>query len=187
MELQILDLNKSFADKIIFKNFSHSFKDKTTTAVCGSSGCGKTTLLRIISGLDKDFNGKITPEEFTVSVAFQEPRLYPGATVLENIAVADTSERGVSLLNKLGIPNESLSALPFELSGGMARRISLARAILKKADLYLFDEPFSGLDENNALITAQIIKEYCHDKTCIVVTHNQKLAEIFSDDFLYLG
>lgn len=186
MNLQIIDLNKSFGEKTVFENFSHTFKSGCVTSICGSSGCGKTTLLRIIAGLDTDYKGIILPEKYTVSVAFQEPRLFPGATVLENVSVTDNKEKARSLLSELGIYKDSFKALPFELSGGMARRISLARAILKNADYYLFDEPFAGLDEVNAKITANVIKEYCFGKSCIIVTHNAELAKTITDEFLYL-
>lgn len=186
MNLQILNLYKKFGDKEIFKDFSYTFKSGKITSVCGSSGCGKTTLLRIIAGLDKDYEGKMSPDKYTVSVAFQEPRLFPGATVYENMLVADKKNMSRKLLLKLGITEENFSALPNELSGGMARRISLARAIVKDADYYLFDEPFAGLDDNNAELTAQIIKEYCSGKTCMIITHNPTLAKYFTDEFLYL-
>ena len=90
------------------------------------------------------------------------------------------------LLIKLGIDEESFKKFPAELSGGMARRVSLARAIAKDADIYLFDEPFSGLDSENAERTAKVIKEYCKNKTCIIVSHNKELSKILADDFLQL-
>ena len=186
MKIQIDNLSKAFGEKVIFNGFSHVFEDSTITAIYGESGCGKTTLLRIISGLDRDCNGSISPEKFTVSFAFQEPRLYPGATVQENLSPFDKSCRAEELLSRLGIGRESFDALPDELSGGMARRVSLARAILKEADVYLFDEPFAGLDAENAENTARVIREYCDGKTCIVVTHNKELAKLFAKEFLYL-
>ncbi len=186
MNLLLKNIVKKFGDKTVIDNFSHLFPHNTTTAIFGESGCGKTTLLRIISRLERDHEGVIDPIDYTVSVAFQEHRLFPGATVLENVRVAGDVNKGTELLIALGIDSTAFNKYPSELSGGMARRVSLARAILKNADVYLFDEPFSGLDPENAENTAKIIKEYCANKTCIVVTHNKELAEIFADEFLYL-
>ncbi len=186
MELRLENITKSFGDKTVLKGFSHVFKDGSITALCGESGCGKTTLLRLIAGLDKYFEGKISPEKYSVSVAFQEHRLYPGATVLENVKVASDSPLTAELLLELGIGKESFDALPSELSGGMARRVSLARALLKDADVYLIDEPFAGLDEDNAQNTARILERYLKGKTAVVVTHNKELASLFANDFLYL-
>lgn len=186
MDIRLENIVKKYGNKTVLDGFSHTFKDGRITAVCGESGCGKTTLIRIIAGLDEGFTGTVSPTEFTVSVAFQEHRLFPGATVSQNVELADDSGSGLELLLLLGIGEESFSTLPHQLSGGMARRVSLARAIVKSADVYLFDEPFSGLDDENAENTAAVLKKYCEGKTCIVVTHNRQLAERFADDFLFL-
>lgn len=186
MKISLINITKSFEEKKVFDSFSCDFEDNGITVIKGESGVGKTTLLRITAGLDKDFTGRITPEKYSVSFAFQEPRLFPGAAVLENLTAVSEKDRALLLLEKIGIGKESLFLYPDELSGGMAKRVSVARALLFDADVYLLDEPFSGLDEENICNTAKAIREYVSGKTCVVVTHNSAAAEILSGNIINL-
>ena len=186
MKISLNNITKDFGANRILDNFSCTFGHGQTTVIMGKSGIGKTTLLRIAAGLDKDYSGEITPKKYTVSVVFQEPRLFPGATVLENLLAVADKKRSVELLDKMGISKDAFSLFPDEISGGMARRVSLARGLLFDADVYLIDEPFFGLDKENAENIADIIKSYMQNKTCVIVTHNRDFAEMLADNIINL-
>ena len=178
MSIEIKNLKKSFDDKIIFDGFTYSFPDKGIFALVGKSGIGKTTLLRLISGLDKDYSGEISITESSFSFAFQEYRLFPQLTALENVIFANfetnnTAEMEISkntLLN-LGFAEEELDLLPHELSGGMKQRVSLARAFVNSSKVLLLDEPTKELDANNAKRVRDTIIEEGKKRLVILVTH----------------
>ncbi len=178
MNLSIKNLSKSFNDKKIFDNFSYEFKEKGIYAISGESGVGKTTLLRIISGLDVDYSGAIVGGGFkNVSVAFQEYRLFPTLTAIENVTVTtDTTDSASSdaeaLLSRLGFSCEELKKIPSELSGGMKQRVSLARAFLKKTPILLLDEPTKELDASLRDTVYSIILEESERRLVIIVTHH---------------
>ena len=180
MSLVIKNLNKSFAEKKIFKDFSYSFDERGVYALTGESGIGKTTLLRMIAGLDKGYEGKISCAG-SVSLAFHEDRLFPVLTALENVvfAISDTKNEAViadakNMLASLGIIEKDFNLMPSELSGGMKQRVSLARAFLKDAPILLLDEPTGELDEDNAALVREIIKSEGERRLVILVTHSKK-------------
>ena len=180
MSIQINSLCKNFGEKIIFNNFSISLPDTGIYILFGESGRGKTTLLRLICGLDKDYTGCISfNEKNKISVAFQEYRLFPALSALDNVIFANfdrKSEAEIKLAEKslmnLGITKEDFTLKPNELSGGMKQRISLARALTRNFDILLLDEPTKELDEKNASNVLNIIKEISKTKLVIIVTHN---------------
>ena len=178
--LKIEKLTKKFGDKVIFNDFSFDFSEKGCYVLVGESGIGKTTLLRIISGLDKDYIGNIISDSDKYSFAFQEYRLFPELTAIQNVlfAIYDTySEAEIanckSMLTRLGLSETEINLYPHELSGGMKQRVSLARAFLYDAPILLLDEPTKELDEANALIVRQIINEESLKRLVIVVTHSK--------------
>ena len=180
MPLVIKDLTKSFGEKAIFESFSYSFEERGIYALVGESGAGKTTLLRMIAGLDTEYSGEISGVT-SVSFAFQEHRLFPVLTALENVifAISDTKSEAVTesaekMLLSLGIDKSDLSLLPSELSGGMKQRVSLARAFLKDAPILLLDEPTGELDEENAALVRAAIKAEAQKRLVIIVSHNKK-------------
>ena len=136
MSLKIDNLSKSFGKKDIFKNFSYEFSSTGIYLITGDSGVGKTTLLRIISGLDKTFTGQISNGGISnVSCVFQEYRLFPHLTAVENVMTAvndedeSTLQKAKALLSELAFSDEDMKLFPSELSGGMKQRVSLARAL----------------------------------------------------------
>ena len=193
MTLKIASLNKRFGEKIIFDNFSYEFLDTGLYVISGESGVGKTTLLRMIAGLDKEYEGEITGGGFSsVSFAFQEYRLFPGLSALDNVLLASFSEyteedreKTVSLLSSLRFSSEDMNLLPNELSGGMAQRISLVRAIMKDSKILILDEPTKELDRELRLKVFDIIKEEAKRRLVLLVTHEKEILE--SNDVISLN
>lgn len=176
MKVYIKD--KHFGDKVIFKDFSLFIEDGTTAVVMGESGRGKTTLMRIIAGLDKDYDGFVE-KNGKVALLFQEDRLVENISVISNLLlVTDDRERALLLLKKLGLEKEEKSNIS-SLSGGMRRRVSIARLLLLDFNTYIFDEPFSSLDEETKKRVSEIIREETKGKTIIVVTHTREDVSLF--------
>lgn len=180
MSIEIKDLKKSFEDKKIFDGFSYVFPDKGIFALVGPSGIGKTTLLRTISGLDLDYTGEIIKGRSTFSFAFQEYRLFPELSALDNVIVPNfdkPTEKQTNICKNVlldfGFRADELSLFPSELSGGMKQRVSLARAFVNSADVLLIDEPTKELDESNAKKVLERIKSEGNSRLVIIVTHNQ--------------
>ena len=181
MSLKIKNLSKSFGRKSILADFSYSFSDKGIYIIRGESGKGKTTLLRIIAGLDKNYNGEVVGGGIeNVSFAFQEYRLFPNLSAIENVLIAskDKSEsdrrEAANLLTTLGFSSYDMELLPAELSGGMKQRVSLARAFLKKAPVLLLDEPTKELDPVLCVRACEMIREVAENKLVVVVTHKDE-------------
>lgn len=181
MTLKLNSISKYFGEKNILSNFSYEFSDSGLYLLLGESGVGKTTLLRIIAGLDNGFSGELLGGGIgRVSFCFQEYRLFPELSALDNvlIAISDTKDEAVleiaeKLLYRLGFSKSDLSLLPSELSGGMKQRISLARAIMKDAPILLLDEPTKELDGENANAVREIIVEESKRRLVILATHNE--------------
>ena len=182
MSLKIKDLTKRFGEKQIFSGFSYEFPDAGVFAVVGESGIGKTTLLRMIAGLDTKFDGDIAGGGFkNISFAFQEYRLFPTLSALDNVifAVSDkkdakTEEAAKNMLKRLGFTDRDVNLFPSELSGGMKQRVSLARAFLKNAPILLLDEPTKELDAEHASEVVKVISELSVNTLIIMVTHREQ-------------
>lgn len=148
------DLTVSFGDKTVLHHFSLNIPDSGVTALSGPSGCGKTTLLRVLAGLERPQEGSIegiAPRE--TAILFQDDRLLPWRTVEQHLTdVLPRERRGrvPELLALAELEGEEKS-FPAALSGGMGRRLALARCLALDARLYLLDEPFAGIDLPRAL------------------------------------
>ena len=184
----IKNLYKNFASKNIFSNTTIEFKDNKVTFITGESGIGKTTLLRIIAGLDKNFKGEIITNNEKISYVFQEPRLFPNLNVEENIKiVAEDSKCEIKDILELVELSNEIYALPSSLSGGMKMRIALARALYSNGDVYLMDEPFSALDDDTKERILPKIFEFLKGKTVIIVSHNIDEAKKYGDNIINLN
>ena len=183
--MKLNNIIKSFASKRIFNNDSFEFKDNQITYIIGESGIGKTTILRMIAGLDTDFDGTINKSSDKISYVFQEPRLFPFVSVYDNIALASTSSPyTVNDVLKLVEMENEINALPASLSGGMKMRIALARAIYNDGDIFLMDEPFSALDDDLKARILPKIFEHIKGKTVIIVSHNIEEANKYADEII---
>lgn len=185
MPIVISGLSKAFGEKQVLENFSCTLPAPGLTALMGPSGVGKTTLFRILLGLEKPDSGVIFGMEGkTLSVVFQEDRLFPDLTVLQNAEVAGTN--GEAWLSRLGLQSE-LSAYPQSLSGGMRRRVSIARAICRNGDVFLLDEPFQGLDRERKRDVMEIFRQLKKEKPVLLITHDPEEADFLADQVLFLG
>ncbi len=175
-------------EKIVFDKFSAEFKDGKVTAVMGSSGIGKTTLLNCIAKLT-DYDGEIAGVGSSAYV-FQEDRLIPDKTVYDNIdfvmQTEDADERKKRIKNALSVTELLSEAFryPSELSGGQRKRVSLARAFASGRDLMLLDEPLSSLDIGLKFRIFDVMKKVfkSDSKTVIMVTHDVDEALTLADE-----
>ncbi|MGB2553367.1 ABC transporter ATP-binding protein [Campylobacter sp. MOP51] len=193
--IQISNLSKSFViqDKSfeILKNLNLAIKKDKITVVLGRSGCGKTTLLRLISGLENPTAGEIDIKQGAkIGFVFQEARLMPFLNVYENIVFSlkkhEINEAKIDkLIDTIGL-SEFKFAAPSQLSGGMASRVALARVLAYEANLILMDEPFAALDAfTRANMQTEILKIQA-DKTILFVTHNIDEALFLADEIILL-
>ena len=188
--MKIHDLHFSFADTVVFQGLNLEIDNYRTTAIMAPSGCGKTTLLRLIAGLLSPDKGYIDTENQTVGIMFQEPRLFAQLTVLQNVMLVikqkhDKKERALELLQAFDVA-QAADKYPDELSGGMAKRVSLARVIAYDTDILLLDEPFSALDTQTKQAVMEQVKRFTKDKTIVFITHDQSEAQQFADKILIL-
>lgn len=157
------DLTVSFGEKAVLDRFSLTIPDRGVTALTGPSGCGKTTLLRVLAGLEQPQGGcveGVTPRE--TSILFQDDRLLPWRTVEQHLTdVLPREQRGrVPELLALAELEGEEKTRPAALSGGMGRRLALARCLALPARLYLLDEPFAGVDLARALRILEGLKVF---------------------------
>ena len=158
---QICNLTVSFGDKLVLDRFTMTLPDSGITALSGPSGCGKTTLLRVLAGLQRPDSGHMEGSEPERSVIlFQENRLLPWRSVREQITdVLPRTRKGEAedWLAFVELEGEG-DTRPHQLSGGMQRRLALARALALGGEQYLLDEPFAGVDRERALRILQRIR-----------------------------
>ena len=183
--MKIKNLYKSFGEKLIFDNFSLEIPEQKTTFIMGESGCGKTTLLRIIAGLDKEFKGEISSDFNRISCVFQEPRLFDALTVKQNLEIIENhSYMSINDLLEIVELNGEEDSYPSTLSGGMKMRLSLARALRYNGDLFLMDEPFSALDENMKSRIIPRVFDLLKNKTVLIISHDQDEASKYADKII---
>lgn len=190
--IKIENVSKSYGEKKVLRNLSLFIPHGSVTAIKGSSGCGKTTLLRLICGLEKaDAGNIIGVSKKDVSALFQEDRLFPWLTALENVeaVIKDKKKKPLAaqILSDLGLGDKKdLSAFPSELSGGMMRRVAIARALAYKSKVLILDEALRGLDEKNFENAVDVIERYRDERTVISVTHVVSRLEENADNFIDL-
>lgn len=192
--MKLSGITKYYGDNRVFENFSLDIKEREILALLGASGCGKTTLLNIVSGLT-DYVGTVEKNGEKVSYLFQEQRLIPNLTVFKNVEYVlknnlnkfERQEKTEQVLKKVELWDER-NAYPSALSGGMAQRAALARAFAFDAPLLLMDEPFKGLDISlKKRVMEVFVKLYDTDRrTTIFVTHDIDDAFLIADRIIVL-
>ena len=178
--LEAIQLNKAFDGKPVLQNVSIHLQKGEHYVLMGPSGCGKTTLVNLLLGLIKPDSGAVKHAPgLRMSAVFQEDRLLKQMTAAANIALVSKAPRAdiEALLTKLGIPAESLSQPVSAYSGGMKRRVALARALLADYDVLFLDEPYKGLDEETRRRVMALVGEMTRGKTVLLITHDKEEAE----------
>lgn len=188
LPIKIRKLYKNFDEKVIFENFSTDISDGITV-IMAPSGKGKTTLLRILTGLDKDFKGEISGLG-TVSYCPQKLALFPWYSAKKNITVAIGGKKAEALADEgliaFGL-SDSCDKKPHELSGGMCQRIAILRAWLFPSDTVILDEPFKGLDlETKEKVIEYLKRTKVDGRNVIFTTHSDDEASAFADSLLKL-
>lgn len=200
MGLKIENISRTFNGNTAVNNISFEAAPGEIVGLLGKSGCGKSTVLRAISGLDDGYegtveiNGKISKQvEKSAGFIFQEPRLMPWLNVLDNVTfgLKDKKEKkdalGRKYLANVGLEGKE-TLYPKELSGGMAQRVAIARALITSPEILLLDEPFSALDAFTKMqlqdLLLNIWKEY--KTTIVLVTHDIEEATYLCDKIIIL-
>ena len=173
--IELKNVRMAYGNKLVLDNLSLSFPDRGMFAILGPSGRGKTTLLRLIAGLETPQSGSITvSQDVRISFCFQEDRLLPFKTVLQNILlVCPDMKKAMYWIEKVGLFGEE-NSYPSSLSGGMKRRAALARALAYDASILLMDEPFRALDDATHAQMLSLVCEAAKDKLLLLVTHDEE-------------
>lgn len=212
--LQLKNITKNYlsGDNEVqaLKGIDIEFRENEFVSILGQSGCGKTTLLNIIGGLDRYtsgdliINGKSTKEfkdkdwdtyrNHSVGFVFQSYNLIPHQTVLANVELALTisgvgkaerKKRAIEALQKVGL-GDQLNKKPNQMSGGQMQRVAIARALVNDPDILLADEPTGALDSKTSVQVMEILKKISKDRLIIMVTHNPELAKKYSSRIVKL-
>ncbi len=184
--IQGKNLWKSYGKTVVFKDFSFSVEEGERIFLSGPSGQGKTTLLRLLAGLEKPDKGEIlglAPEQ--ISFLFQEPRLFDHLTALENVTCiapdpVAAKEGALDLLAALGLA-DAAEKYPSQLSGGMKQRVALARALVADRPVLLMDEPFTALDEALKDSVRELVARKTQGKTLFLVSHDPSDGQRLTD------
>ncbi len=194
MALRAENISKKYGEKQALAQVSLEFSEHSFTCVVGRSGCGKTTLLRLLGGLETSDSGRVQlAQGKRLAPVFQEARLMPWLNVAENITLAakadNTLDKGriAQLLEVLGLAG-CAKLYPHELSGGMAQRVALGRTLFYNPDVILMDEPFSALDyfTRQGLQQTLLSLHAREHKTIIFVTHDVEEALLLADRILIM-
>lgn len=203
--LELKNISKKFKDRQILSDFNLTVEENKILAIVGPSGGGKTTLLRMLAGLEKIdsgeiiYNGENLPideleKRNLLGFVFQDFQLFPHLTVLENLVLSpmktmnmaknDAENKAIELLEKLGLEKQ-INNYPTSLSGGQKQRVALARAMMIDPKIIGYDEPTSALDPELRLeVEKLILKNRELGITQIVVTHDLQFAENIADSIL---
>lgn len=212
--LELINIKKVYGsgDSVVeaLKGINIKFRENEFVSILGQSGCGKTTLLNIVGGLDQYTSGDLvingtstkkfkdadwdTYRNHSIGFIFQSYNLIPHQTVLANVELALTlsgiskeerRRRATSALERVGLKDQ-INKRPNQLSGGQMQRVAIARALINDPDILLADEPTGALDSETSVQVMELLKEIAKDRLVIMVTHNPELAEQYSTRIIKL-
>ena len=212
--LELIDIKKTYGQGEsaveALKGVSIKFRENEFVSILGQSGCGKTTLLNIVGGLDQYTSGDLiingrstkkfkdadwdTYRNHSIGFIFQSYNLIPHQTVLSNVELALTlngiskderKKRAIEALERVGLKDQ-INKRPNQLSGGQMQRVAIARALINNPDILLADEPTGALDSETSTQVMELLKEIANDRLVIMVTHNPELAEQYSTRIIKL-
>ncbi|WGE49472.1 ABC transporter ATP-binding protein [Actinobacillus equuli] len=193
--IEICRLHFAFKDQVIFNNFDFVLPKGKWCALLGASGIGKSTLLRLIAGLETEISGSIAfAPETKIAWLAQQDSLFPWLSVLDNVQLA-AHLQGNKNIETLAKAEQLLTAVNmlehknkpcYQLSGGQRQRVALARTLMQDADLILMDEPFSALDAVTRLQLQQLAAQLLSDKTVLLITHDPQEAIRLADQIYIL-
>jgi sulfonate transport system ATP-binding protein len=186
LAVRVRGVRRTFGSRTVLDGFDLDIATGEFVALLGASGTGKTTLLRILAGLEEAESGEVlVPAPRTV--VFQEPRLVQSKRVWRNVVIglprgSDSRAAAYAALNEVGLTGHA-TAWPATLSGGEAQRVALARALVREPQLMLLDEPFAALDALTRLNMQRLISELClkHHPAVLIVTHDVQEAILLAD------
>ena len=184
-DISLQNVTVKLGDKNVLDNVSALFENGKIYCVMGASGLGKTTLLRTLSGLQKITDGKIEGKNRQNAMVFQEGRLFEEYTAAENILATGQCAYSETKLNEILqeiLPQDELNKMVKEFSGGMKRRVEIARAVLSCGKNIFMDEPFNGLDPETKRKTAEFIKKYQNGRTIVFASHFTEDAELMNGE-----
>ncbi|MCL2858011.1 MAG: ATP-binding cassette domain-containing protein [Oscillospiraceae bacterium] len=180
---------KRFGPLTVIDGLDLKFPESGVVAILGTSGSGKTTMLRVIAGLEKLDSGELLiPQGARISMVFQEDRLIPGLSAAENILAVlppdpNNTAKTEKILAACGL-SQAAHKLPDQLSGGMQRRVAIGRALAFGGDILLLDEPFKGLDPATREDVIRIVLSEREQGLTLLVTHSMEEAERCADSIL---
>ena len=165
------NITVKYAEQTVIQKLDFCFENGKFYGLTGPSGIGKTTLFSVISQLIKPTSGKIRTDGEKIGYVFQDARLFPWMTALENIECVCEDKSKAKFYLDLLLP-DGAEKYPHELSGGMRQRVSIARALAYECDILLLDEPFKGLDGKTKEIVIKTVLEFVRERTAIMISHD---------------
>lgn len=187
MRIAFENVSFSYGKTAVLTDVTWHLPSNGVVCLWGASGCGKTTALRLLAGLEKPSSGKVTGVG-RVAMVFQDDRLLPWCTALENVTLIGASETVArELLLSLGLAETEIAEYPAHLSGGQQRRVALARALAAQSELLLLDEPFNGLDEETWQDVVRLIGAVAKNRPVVLVTHIPEQVQALGAAVVHLG
>lgn len=183
--VEIINVNKKYGERTILENINLVFREQEVTVLLGKSGEGKTTLFRLIAGIEQQDSGTIVRDLPKTTLVFQDNQLYPHLSALNNLVLPqrvilkrtkrDAIKRARGILKDLNIEYLENSSVG-SLSGGEAQRVAIGRALAMDKNILLFDEPTSALDKENVSNLIGLLKTLKKDKTILIISHDEEFA-----------
>ncbi len=186
--MQFINLRKSYDGKnYIIKDLSYSFEKGKIYVIKGISGCGKTTLLNIMGGLDKTFDGEYKDQPRTMGFVTQNNMLFSNWTVYENLAFINSDDSYIKKIARDVSVENLLFKSPSQLSGGERQRICIIRALMNSPELIIADEPAASLDKKNAGLVAELFNTICTNENIVIIATHKDCFDCIADEILYLN